>query len=415
MSYRHHLVVFSLLLVMLLSCSTSVVISKSFTEITFSTDSTTASLTTSGYSINNVLKIISYPKNLHIPPSNSNLTIAVIDSGINDSVISNFWTNSKEIPNNSIDDDHNGYVDDYYGFDFVTNKPVDFQSSSFSSHGTFIANILSQMTKNVSTINIMDIRVLNSENENSNFNSFVNALQYALLFPSVKVIQFSIEFVNSFLSSYPKILHWIFTKAYLRHIAIVTVTGNDERQQISDPGNWAETIAVTSVDLIDNKWIKSIYANNGSNIDVSVPGTDIQSLGSNGKTIEMSGTSFSAAFVGGAIALLDAEFPSRNMSIETIRNLLQSSAIQLNNCNQFGAGLLNVSNLLSLANSSSYLDYKAICPSTYIVPTTLGPEPISKNLDFSNFFISGLFVLLIFRKCKIRKLKRTLSFRNIIN
>ena len=99
----------------------------------------------------------------------------------------------------------------------------------------------------------------------------------------------------------------------------------------------------------------------------------------------MSGTSFSAAFVGGAIALLDAEYPSRNMSIETIRNLVQSSATELNNCNQFGAGLLNVSNLLSLANSSSYLDYKSVCPATYIVPTTLGPEPRSKNLDFSNF------------------------------
>lgn len=31
------------------------------------------------------------------------------------------WTNPGEIPNNGIDDDGNGYIDDYYGYNFVTN------------------------------------------------------------------------------------------------------------------------------------------------------------------------------------------------------------------------------------------------------------------------------------------------------
>ncbi len=48
--------------------------------------------------------------------------VAVIDSGIDidhedlDDVI---WTNTKEIPNNGIDDDKNGYVDDIHGWNFL--------------------------------------------------------------------------------------------------------------------------------------------------------------------------------------------------------------------------------------------------------------------------------------------------------
>ena len=41
------------------------------------------------------------------------------DQNANGVLDSNIWVNSKEIPNNGKDDDGNGYVDDYYGFDFA--------------------------------------------------------------------------------------------------------------------------------------------------------------------------------------------------------------------------------------------------------------------------------------------------------
>jgi subtilisin family serine protease len=52
----------------------------------------------------------------------SKVIVAVIDSGIDishedlDGVV---WTNRKEIPNNGIDDDKNGYVDDIHGWNFL--------------------------------------------------------------------------------------------------------------------------------------------------------------------------------------------------------------------------------------------------------------------------------------------------------
>lgn len=51
--------------------------------------------------------------------------VAVLDSGIDtlqEDLQPVLWHNSKEIPNNNIDDDKNGYVDDYFGWNFLGNK-----------------------------------------------------------------------------------------------------------------------------------------------------------------------------------------------------------------------------------------------------------------------------------------------------
>lgn len=51
--------------------------------------------------------------------------VAVIDSGLDtlqEDLIHILWTNPGEIPGNGIDDDHNGYVDDIHGWNFIGGK-----------------------------------------------------------------------------------------------------------------------------------------------------------------------------------------------------------------------------------------------------------------------------------------------------
>lgn len=65
--------------------------------------------------------------------------IAIMDTGIwyyHTDLANRMWHNPGEIPNNGIDDDGNGYIDDYYGYDFAYNDsdPVDGHG-----HGTHVS------------------------------------------------------------------------------------------------------------------------------------------------------------------------------------------------------------------------------------------------------------------------------------
>lgn len=73
--------------------------------------------------------------------------VAVIDTGVDyehEDLSGSMWHNPGEIPDNHIDDDNNGYVDDVYGYDFVENdnNPMDDHG-----HGTHVSGIIA-MTKN---------------------------------------------------------------------------------------------------------------------------------------------------------------------------------------------------------------------------------------------------------------------------
>jgi subtilisin family serine protease len=65
--------------------------------------------------------------------------VAVIDSGVDynhPDLAANMWVNDGEIPGNGIDDDGNGYADDFHGFDFYN---YDADPMDDNGHGTHCA------------------------------------------------------------------------------------------------------------------------------------------------------------------------------------------------------------------------------------------------------------------------------------
>ena len=67
------------------------------------------------------------------------VVVAVIDGGVDythPDLAANMWHNLGEIPGNNRDDDGNGFVDDYYGYDFA-NKDSDPRDED--GHGTHVA------------------------------------------------------------------------------------------------------------------------------------------------------------------------------------------------------------------------------------------------------------------------------------
>ena len=74
--------------------------------------------------------------------------VGIIDSTFaieHPDLINQLWVNEEEIPNNGVDDDNNGYIDDIHGFDFVNFSP---NVQGDDDHGSHVAGIAAAENNN---------------------------------------------------------------------------------------------------------------------------------------------------------------------------------------------------------------------------------------------------------------------------
>lgn len=98
------------------------------------------------------------PEAWDLTTGSPNVIIALIDTGIaydHPDLAPNMWTNAGEIPNDGLDNDGNGFVDDYHGYDFFNNDghPMDVPLQAGISfgkvgHGTSLAGTIAAAGNN---------------------------------------------------------------------------------------------------------------------------------------------------------------------------------------------------------------------------------------------------------------------------
>lgn len=117
------------------------------------------------------------------------IVVAVIDDGFyleHEDLKANFWKNYKEIPGNGIDDDDNGYIDDFDGWNAYNHSGNMPSSTYYIQHGTSVTGVISGVGNNgigICGIN-WNVKLMpvagSSENEDADEATIVEAYGYAL-------------------------------------------------------------------------------------------------------------------------------------------------------------------------------------------------------------------------------------------
>ena len=120
-------------------------------------------------------------------PTTNQFVVAIIDTGVDythPDLAGNMWTNPGEIPGNGLDDDGDGYVDDYYGYDFLDNLP---NPTDSGFHGTHVAGTIAAIGNNQLGVigvdyqaRIMALRV-SSDGNSMPDSAVIEAIQYATM------------------------------------------------------------------------------------------------------------------------------------------------------------------------------------------------------------------------------------------
>lgn len=286
------------------------------------------------------LSNIGYAEYLKRQSEGSGTIVAVIDSGVwlsQSDLQGNIWLNSKEIPQNSIDDDNNGHVDDYYGWNFIDGNS-DMQAKS--GHATNIAGIIAAQHDTIGIAGIapkakiMSLIACNTDGTCST-SAVQNAIKYAVD-NGAGVINLSLG-AHGYLgysSSYDSYIKY----AYDHDVVVVAAAGNGD---VEAPGAFGQDLSFMKASPICNEsnGINMIigvgatdasWSNYGACVDILAPGVQIMTSTvpafSDGYGYELvSGTSFSAPMVSAAAALLRAKYP-RLKNWEVMDILLSSSA-----------------------------------------------------------------------------------------
>jgi len=332
------------------------------------------------------------------------IVIAVIDSGIevgHPDLKDNIWRNTGEIPGNGLDDDHNGFIDDVGGWDFVNNvnnpspKFLSGWTESGVSHGTMVAGIIAASGNNNEGIaglawraKIMPLKALNDRGE-GRISDVVRAIDYAAS-NGADIINLSFVSFN-----YSEALQEAIRRAHKAGAIIVAAAGNEQSvgagynidktpiYPACYEGAWGENmvIGVAATDALDQKAKFSSYGSRC--VDLSAPGISFFSTVTPGSVAGdpnriydgyWSGTSMAAPLVSATLALIEQANPE--LSAREVVNILFAATDNISKLNpdypgQLGNGRLNVNRAVELAKEGLFSRLGRL----FIVPVKGDKEP----------------------------------------
>ncbi|WP_170178426.1 S8 family serine peptidase [Flammeovirga pectinis] len=290
--------------------------------------------------------------------------VAVMDGGIDYSHLDledNMWINSGEIPDNGIDDDNNGYIDDIYGYNFADGN----DSIDPDNHGTHVGGTISASNNNgigvagvaggneaSGGVRLMSCEVFSPNSSGGFAQAFVYAADNGALIAQNSwgytspgyADQEILDAIDYFIAEAGQ-----YEGSPMQGGIVFFAAGNNDSDLDYYPGYYEPVVAVGATNHNNQK---SWYSNYGDWVDVSAPGGEtnreeegVLSTLPNNLYGFYQGTSMACPHVSGIAALALSNLTA-TITNEDLRELLESSTDPLDNLpsqylGKMGSGLLN--------------------------------------------------------------------------
>ena len=306
------------------------------------------------------MNAIDAPDAWNISTGSSKVVVAVIDTGVdyNDrDLAANIWTNPGETSGNSADDDHNGFVDDVHGYNFVANNgdPMD-----DNSHGTHVSGTIGAVGNNsqgVAGVNwscsIMPLKFLSSDGTGY-LSDAIRAINYVTMERTQYGVNVRVINCSWGGGEYSAALESAIRASGDAGILFVAAAGNSATNNDTTPeypANYTPSNVISVAAVTKTNSLASFSNYGATTVDIAAPGVSIYSTIPGNRYAIYSGTSMATPFVSGVAALAWAVDPSA--TVAEVRNAILEGASPVASLSGKVAsgGVLNAYNTLKLLDN----------------------------------------------------------------
>lgn len=257
-----------------------------------------------------------------IERGNEDVLIGYLDTGVefgHQDLTDNLYRNEAD-PINGIDDDQDGYVDNYVGWDFANsdNDPT----ADYSEHGTMVAGMGSASPDNQVGMaglgfhaSYMPIKIFRSED--NLFKSGYEAIAYAAD-KGCKIINLSWGGANAYSQFGQDMINYAVLE---KDAVVVAAAGNSGQQENFYPASFDNVLSVAVSDVDGNKVNQTTQS---YFVDLLAPGNSNYTTKNEDSYGNGSGSSFAAPLVAGVAALVRSKYP--DLSAQQVMEVLRLSA-----------------------------------------------------------------------------------------